>query len=102
MISVAIFLTILALGKRNRKHTMKYRSNFIILPVLSRKYSYLIITILFNDFLQPNFYSFLVLQVQEEINEEYMGVYETSNTSQCFHWVFPQLTFLFVCICMHA
>lgn len=58
------------------------------------------VTILFIDPLTPNFYSFLALQVQEEISEENMGVHETCNTYSSLHWGFRAN--IFVCLYMHA
>lgn len=75
---------------------MKYKSNFqiLIVSVLCEfKYSYLMVTILFISlviYLSLNFYSFLALQVQEEISEESMGVHIGPSTG------FSELTF-FVC-----
>lgn len=104
VVSVAMFLTIHAVGKwAKQKKPMKYKSNFqiLILSVLCEfKYSYLIVTILFIDLLCPNFYSFLALQVQEEISAENMGVHETCNTHSSLNWVFRAN--VFVCWYMHA
>lgn len=82
---------------------MKFKSNcqVLILSILCEfKYSYLMVTILFIDPLSPKFYSFLALQVQEEISEENMGVHETCNTYSSLHWGFRAN--IFVCLYMHA
>lgn len=100
MVSVAMFLTIHAVGEQNRKKTMKYKSNFkiLIVSVLCEfKYSYLMVTILFIYlfiYLSLNFYSFLALHMQEEISEEIMGVHETCNKYSSLHWVFRANTFV--------